>query len=96
MKICGYNLLVPDITEEITPESPEFTIFMIGLNAGRRNFKTGVFVRGSVTDNEVINFGNWLIPYGEVLQVIKFTSTVISDNEVELRSPFKIVRLNLD
>nr|WP_317266579.1 carboxypeptidase-like regulatory domain-containing protein [Arthrospira sp. SH-MAG29] len=86
----------PDITEEITPESTEFTIFIIGLNAGRRNVKTGVFVRGAATDSEVINFGDWLIPYDEVLQVLQFTSTVISDNEVELRSPFKIVRINLD
>jgi len=53
-------------------------------------------VRGKVTDTEEIDFKNWLISYEAVLEALNFTSKVISDNEVELRAPFKIVRLNVN
>ena len=72
------------------------TTFIIGLNVVNRNVNPGSLVRGIVTDTEAIDFKNWLIPYEAVLEALKFTSKVISDNEVELRSPFKIVRLNLN
>ncbi|MGL5193512.1 MAG: carboxypeptidase-like regulatory domain-containing protein [Chroococcales cyanobacterium] len=85
-----------DPTPETQSHSDNFTVFIIGLNVGIRNVNPGVLVRGEVGDTEAINFENWLIPYDTVLQALKFTSNVISDNEVELRSPFKVVRLNLN
>lgn len=73
----------------------DFTTFIVGINVGKRNVISGVLVRGKVTDKETINFNNWLIPYENFLEALKFTPKSISENEVELRSPFKIIRFNL-
>ncbi|MCA1995019.1 MAG: carboxypeptidase-like regulatory domain-containing protein [Coleofasciculus sp. S288] len=89
----------PTKSSETTPaqnNSIESTVFIIGLNVGRRNVNPSVLVRGKVTDNEALNFKNWLIPYDTVLKALNFTTQVVSDNEVELRSPFKITRINLN
>lgn len=89
----------PTPSPQTTPapnNSTNYSTFIIGLNVGSRNANPGVLVRGQVTDTEAIDFENWLIPYEAVLEALKFTSKVISENEVELRSPFKIVRLNLN
>lgn len=91
--------IVPTPPTETQPNlnnAPESTLFIIGLNVGYRNVNSGVLVRGKVTDTEAIDFENWLIPYDEVLKALKFTSKVISENEVELRSPFKVTRINLN
>lgn len=90
---------VPTPSTETKPDSnnaTESTLFIIGLNVGPRNVNAGVLVRGKVTDTEAIDLENWLIPYDEVLTALKFTSKVISENEVELRSPFKVTRINLN
>lgn len=88
---------IPTTADESTPtNATDFTVFIIGLNVGNRNVNPGVLVRGEVAETEAINFENWLVPYDTVLQALKFTSNVISDNEVELRSPFKITRLDLN
>jgi hypothetical protein len=71
-----------------------FTTSIIGLNVGKRNVRDGVLVRGKVTDKEAINFENWLIPYDDVLQALKFSSKRISEHEVELRSYFKVIRFD--
>lgn len=88
------NFLTP--TNSTLLKDDNLTTFITGLNIGTRNVSSGVLVRGKVTDKEAINFENWLIPYDAFLQALKFTSKVISDNEVELRSPFKIIRLNIN
>ncbi|MEH2379691.1 MAG: carboxypeptidase-like regulatory domain-containing protein [Nostoc sp.] len=77
-------------------KNDNLTTFIIGLNIGTRNVSSGVLVRGKATDKEAINFENWLIPYDAFLQALRFTSKSISENEVELRSPFKIIRLNIN
>ena len=78
----------------IPPKNDHVTTFIIGLNAGKRNIRDGVLVRGEVKDKDAINFENWLIPYDDVLQTLKFTSKSISDHEVELRSPFKVIHFD--
>jgi hypothetical protein len=93
----AYPVTPPATETKPTPTtSTDYTTFIIGLNVGNRNVNPGILVRGKVTDTEAIDFDNWLIPYEAVLQALKFTSKVISENEVELRSPFKITRVNLN
>ncbi|MUG95077.1 carboxypeptidase regulatory-like domain-containing protein [Scytonema sp. UIC 10036] len=90
-------VLTPSHETKLDPNNlTDSTTFIIGLNVGERNLNPGVLVRGKVTDTEAVDFENWLIPYEAVLGTLKFTSKVISDREVELRSPFKIVRFNLN
>jgi hypothetical protein len=81
-------------TTSTLPKDDPVTTFIIGLNAGKRNIRDGVSVRGEVKDKDAINFENWLIPYDDVLQTLKFTSKSISDHEVELRSPFKVIHFD--
>ncbi len=94
------NSSAPEIPPTPPPETESepanFTVFIIGFNVGRRNVNSGVLVRGEVGETEAIDFENWLVPYDAVLQALKFTSSVISDQEVELRSPYKITRLDLN
>ena len=85
-----------DKTNLIPQNKKNYSKFIIGLNVGTRNVISGVLVRGKVTDKEAIDFENWLIPYDAFLQALKFTSRTISENEVELRSPFKVIRFNLN
>lgn len=81
-------------TTSTPPKDDHIATFIIGLNAGKRNIRDGVSVRGEVKDKDAINFDNWLIPYDDVLQTLKFTSKSISDHEVELRSPFKVIHFD--
>jgi hypothetical protein len=81
-------------TTSTLPKDDPVTTFIIGLNAGKRNIRDGVLVRGEVKDKDAINFDKWLIPYDDVLQTLKFTSKSISDHEVELRSPFKVIHFD--
>jgi len=76
-----------------TPPTPD-ELPIMGLNLGNRNVNPGVFVRGEIDEFTAIDFENWLIPYEAALQALRFTTTVIDDNTVELRSPYKILRLN--
>lgn len=80
---------------ESTPNSQQ-TLFIVGLTVGRRNVNAGVLVRGEVDDTESINFEDWLVPYNAVLEALNFTSKVVEEDTVELRSPFKVVQLNLN
>jgi hypothetical protein len=81
-------------TTSTPPKDDHIATFIIGLNAGKRNIRDGVSVRGEVKDKDAINFDNWLISYDDVLQTLKFTSKSISDHEVELRSPFKVIHFD--
>ncbi|MTJ53535.1 carboxypeptidase regulatory-like domain-containing protein [Anabaena sp. UHCC 0253] len=81
-------------TNSTPPKNDNFPTFIIGLNVGNRSVNDGVLVRGKVTDKDAINFENWLIPYDDVLEALKFTSKRISENEVELRSYFKVIRFD--
>lgn len=93
----AYPVTPPATETKQTPNtSTDYTTFIIGLNAGSRNVNPGILVRGKVTDTEAIDFDSWLIAYEAVLQALKFTSKVLAENEVELRSPFKIARVNLN
>ncbi|MDJ1174645.1 carboxypeptidase regulatory-like domain-containing protein [Roseofilum capinflatum] len=80
---------------ESTPNSQQ-TLFIVGLTVGRRNVNAGVLVRGEVDDTEAINFDDWLVPYNAILEALNFTSEVVEEDTVELRSPFKVVQLNLN
>lgn len=83
-------------SQESNANSNKATVFIVGLNVGRRNVNPGVLVRGEVGDTEAIALENWLVPYDVVLQALNFDSNAIEENQVELRSPFKVVRLDLN
>lgn len=76
-----------------TPQTPD-ELPILGLNLGSRNVNPGVFVRGQIDELTALDFENWLIPYEATLQALRFTTTVIDDNTLELRSPYKILRIN--
>lgn len=80
---------------EHTPDTQP-TLFIVGLTVGRRTVNSGVLVRGEVDDTEAINFEDWLVPYNAILEALNFTSKVVEEDIVELRSPFKVVQLNLN
>ncbi len=67
---------------------------IIGLNLGNRNVNPGVFVRGEIDEFTAVDFENWLIPYDAVLEVLQIRTTAISATEIELRSPYKVLRLD--
>ncbi|MDB9495042.1 carboxypeptidase-like regulatory domain-containing protein [Spirulina major CS-329] len=88
----GQAIAQPDPAPTLTAPSTELPI--VGLNRGNRTVNPGVFVRGEIDELTAVNLADWLLPYEAVLAALQFTTTVISDAEIELRSPYKILRLN--
>ncbi|MBD2094686.1 carboxypeptidase regulatory-like domain-containing protein [Trichocoleus sp. FACHB-591] len=77
------------------PQVPAgFTTFPVGINIERRNANAGVLVRGHEDGTQAIDFEQWLLPYDAVVQALKLSTKVLSDNQIELRLPTFAVRLN--
>ena len=71
-----------------------FTVFPIGLIIGKRSVIDSILVRGKEDENQVIDFENWLLPYNFIIQALKFSSKVLPDGQIELRSATLVTRIN--
>ncbi|TVQ57571.1 MAG: carboxypeptidase regulatory-like domain-containing protein [Spirulina sp. DLM2.Bin59] len=97
LRLCiALTLLLNPPAIAQTPEPPALTTELpfIGLNIGNRNVNPGIFIRGEIDEFTAIDFENWLIPSEAVLRALRFSTTIINENEIELRSPYRILRLN--
>lgn len=87
----------PSMAQQENQDSAEvstFTVFPVGLNIGKRNVIQSVLVRGSEDGLKAIDFNNWLLPYDPVIQALKFSTKVLPDGQVELRSPSLVTRID--
>jgi hypothetical protein len=66
----------------------------VGLNVGNNNILPSLLVRGKEDGSQAVNFPDWLVTYDTVLQALKFTTKVLPDGQVELRSQFIVTRLD--
>ena len=74
--------------------STNFTTFPVGFSIGKRNVKAGVLVRGNENGSRAVDFQNWLLPYDDVIQVLKLNVTTLPDGQLEVRSPGIVTRIN--
>ncbi|MEO0841424.1 MAG: carboxypeptidase regulatory-like domain-containing protein [Cyanobacteria bacterium J06643_5] len=79
---------------QINIANRNFTTFPVGLNIGKRNIKAGVLVRGYEDGSQAVDFQNWLLPYDDVVQVLKLNVTTLPDGQLEMRSPGIVTRIN--
>lgn len=83
------------VTPPTKPLSREqFSTFPVGVNLGSRNRVPSTFVRGVEVKNEVVDFGQWLLPFDVVVTALQLRVTPLEDGQLELRSPGLVVRLN--
>jgi len=85
----------PTATPSAEINEEEFIVFPVGINVGKRNVISSILVRGKEDGSQAIDFNNWLLPYDSVLQALKFSTNILPDGQVELRSPGLVTRIDL-
>ena len=95
---CGFHSPIAQAEPIAPPSETELAteLPLVGLNVGNRNVNPGVFVRGEIDELTAVDLETWLVPYDAVVQALGFSTTVIAEDEIELRSAYKIFRLNLN
>lgn len=84
----------PAVSATTTDKADDFSVLPVGLNVGNNNILPSLLVRGKEDGSQAVNFHNWLVPYDTVLQALKFTTKVLPDGQVELRSQFIVTRFD--
>lgn len=72
----------------------DFSSFLVGIKVNNRSVITSTLIRGQEDGEVAINFDQWLLPYNAIVKALQLTATVLPDNQIELRSPNQVVRLN--
>jgi len=71
-----------------------FSSFLVGIKVNNRPVITSTLIRGQEDGEAAINFEQWLLPYDAIVKALKLTATILPDNQIELRSPTQVIRLN--
>ncbi|MEQ8969413.1 MAG: carboxypeptidase-like regulatory domain-containing protein [Coleofasciculus sp. C1-SOL-03] len=85
---------LPQTQFSIAQVPDDFSSFLVGIKVNNRPVITSTLIRGQEDGEAAINFDQWLLPYDAIVKALKFTATVLPDNQIELRSPTQVVRLN--
>ncbi|MEQ8962239.1 MAG: carboxypeptidase regulatory-like domain-containing protein, partial [Coleofasciculus sp. C2-GNP5-27] len=85
---------LPQTQFSIAQVPDDFSSFLVGIKVNNRSVITSTLIRGQEDGEAAINFDQWLLPYDAIVKALKLTATVLPDNQIELRSPTQVVRLN--
>lgn len=85
---------LPQTQFSIAQFPDNFSSFLVGIKVNNRPVITSTLIRGQEDGEAAINFDQWLLPYDAIIKALKLTATVLPDNQIELRSPTQVVRLN--
>jgi hypothetical protein len=72
-------------TPAIIPQSN--ATIPVGLNINGKNVLPSMNVRGHEDGEKAVNFDNWLVPFDEVIEALKFNTKVAVNGEIEISSP---------
>jgi len=74
--------------------SANFEVFPIGINIGSRNVIESTLAKGAFDGETAIAFDQWLLPFDDLMQALRFSVTPLNDGDLELRSPGSVLRLS--
>ncbi len=103
--LCNYNAIAARLSlidsdtkiEEIeitNSDEVEFIIIPIGINVGNRNVIASALVKGAEDGNEAINFPQWLIPFNDVVEVLKLSINEQEDGFWQINAPGIVTLIN--
>ncbi|MBE9126964.1 MULTISPECIES: carboxypeptidase regulatory-like domain-containing protein [unclassified Coleofasciculus] len=87
------SLPLPTDQSPIAQVPDGFSTFLVGIKVNNRNVVTSILVRGQDDGTQAIDFDQWLLPYDAVVQALKLNTKLLPDNQIELRSPSQVVRI---
>jgi len=89
----------PTPSPQITPSPANggtegFTVFSVGVNIDQRNVLPSILIWGKENGKEAVNFENWHIPYGAVIDALHLNTKVLPDGRLELRSSIIVATID--
>jgi Carboxypeptidase regulatory-like domain len=82
------------ITPAVIPEGDR--TLPVGLNINGKNVLPSINVVGKEDGEKAINFEEWLVPFDEVIEALKFKNKELTNGQIEISSPIFKYQLSPD